>query len=184
MSTDVQARLRAPATLCLAAVLVGIAIVWDGVGARLLNGVGGVIWIASCVAQIWAVRSDSRRWVLGGAVLVSAVILAVVVRPSDGLIAVLGFGAGGAAIALLATRRRVAWAVLLTAIWLPVHLAVAIASAIVRGLTDSAATIRTDPPPTTAVVPALMVLAAWGAGALVTWIRVSAGRKRPVVLDA
>lgn len=163
--TDLADMLRSPGALAAAALLVGIAIVWDGAAARAMNGIGGIVWVASAVVMVSALLPDPRRVQLGALVLTLAVVFAVVVRPSDGLIAVVAFGLGGALIAALSKPRAVAWSVLLPAIWLPVHLAVAIVRAAVRAITDGGASVRTDPPPTTAIVPLLMVLAAW-AGAL------------------
>lgn len=183
MWNRVERWLRIPSTLCLAAVLVGVAIVWDGSGARLVNGVGGIVWLACGAAQVRALTYEPRRWLMGSSVLAATIILAVVVRPSDGGIAILGFGAAGAGIAFLATRSTVAWAVLVPALWLPVHLAVAITKSVVREISGGAATIRTDPPPTTAAVPALMVLAAWGAATLVVYFRRNVRRDLPAALD-
>ncbi len=163
--THITELLKSPITLAAAALLVGIAIVWDGAAARALNGVGGILWVACAVVMAKSLRSDPRWWQRGALVLALALCFAVVVRPSDGLIAIVAFGLGGSAIASVSMPRAVAWSVLLPAIWLPVHLTVAIARAAFRAITDGEASVRTDPPPTTAIVPLLMVMAAW-AGAL------------------
>jgi hypothetical protein len=163
--THITELLKSPITLAAAALFVGIAIVWDGAAARALNGVGGILWVACAVVMAKSLRSDPRWWQRGALVLTLALFFAVVVRPSDGLIAIVAFGLGGAAIANVSMPRAVTWSVLLPAMWLPVHLAVAIVSAAFRAITDGEASVRTDPPPTTAIVPLLMVMAAW-AGAL------------------
>jgi hypothetical protein len=57
--------------------------------------------------------------------------------------------------------RTGAWALLVPAIYLPVHLLIGIGRAILRH-----GGVRTDPPPTAAIVPLAMLLAAAAAGAL------------------
>jgi hypothetical protein len=93
-------------------------------------------------------------------VAVESLALVLLVKPSDLLWAAIGFAAGGAAIALLASGRQYDWALLLPALWLPVHLLVAISRALVRALTGGEAAVRSDPPPTAALVPCAMVLSA------------------------
>lgn len=180
--TDLADMLRAPLALAVAALLVGIAIVWDGAAARAMNGVGGVLWVACAVVMVRSLLDDPRRLRLGALVLALAMVFAVVVRPSDGVIAVVAFGVGGAAIAAASQTRAIEWSVLLPAIWLPVHLAVAIARVAVRAIMDGEASVRTDPPPTTAVVPLLMVSAAWaGAILVVRFVRTRGAASRMVI---
>ena len=181
--TNLTNVLRSPVALAAAALLVGVAIVWDGAAARVLNGVGGIVWVACAVVMAKALLPDPRRVQLGALVLALAFVFAVIVRPSDGLIAVVAFGLGGAAIAAVSKSRAVAWGVLLPAIWLPVHLAVAIVRAAFRAVTDGEASVRTDPPPTTAIVPLLMVLAAWAGGLLVVRYVRMRGTSRPVAVE-
>jgi hypothetical protein len=50
---------------------------------------------------------------------------------------------------------------------LPEHLGVALVKAIVREIRNQPANVRTDPPPTAALVPLAMIVAAWGAAMLV-----------------
>lgn len=164
--------LTSPLTLGAAALLVGIAIVWDGAGGRAFNGVGGIVWVASCVAiarSRWL--SGSQLGMMPGLVLALVVCLAVLVKPSDGMITILGFGTAGVVVALVAQRDAIQWSVLVPAAWLPVHLAVAIGTSVVRAATGGETSVRTDPPPTTAFVPLLMVVAAWGAAAMVVRVR-------------
>lgn len=176
--------LRSPVTLAAAALLVGVAIVWHGAGARAFNAVGGVLWVASAAAMVGGLRRDPRRWHLGALVLGLALTFAVVVRPSDGLIAIIAFGIGGGLIAAVGQPRAVEWGVLLPAIWLPVHLVVAIVRATYRAISDGQATVRTEPPPTTAVVPLLMVLGAWGGAILVARLAAQRQTTRRSPLEA
>lgn len=163
--------LRSPWTLAAAAVLVGVAIVWDGAAAKAFNGIGGLVWVGCAIALATELRRD-RSWRATGAVVLGlAILFAVVVRPSDGLIAAAGFGLGGALIASIARGSQTSWAVLLPAMWLPVHLAVAVGRASYRTLSGGESAIRTDPPPTAAVVPLLMVLAAWGGGWMAVYLK-------------
>jgi hypothetical protein len=67
----------------------------------------------------------------------------------------------GAVVVFAAADRTGAWALLVPAIYLPVHLLIGIGRAILRN-----GGVRTDPPPTAAIVPLAMLLAAAAAGAL------------------
>jgi hypothetical protein len=100
------------------------------------------------------------------AALGAAVILAVLVRPNELVGALIGFGAAGVVVALLAPRRPMSWAVLVPALYLPAHLVVAIS----RSLLSGTPSVRTEPPPTAPFVPLVMVLVAalmgWLVGAL------------------
>lgn len=175
--------LRLPATLGLAALLVGIAIVWDGGGARAVNAGGGLLWLGSFAAMARAAWRRPGRVELSGLVLALTLVLAVVVRPSDGGIAILGFGIAGTVVALVAVRDQVAWSVLVPAVWLPAHLMIAVTKGVTRAATGGEATVRTDPPPTTALVPVLMVAAAWGAAILVVWMRGRVAEHRVLARD-
>jgi len=186
MTGRIDEVLRSPRTLAAAAILVGIAIIWDGSGARLLNGAGGIIWVGSFIViarDRWR-TSEPRRNVMAATVLMATAILAVLVRPSDGLIALVGFGAAGAVVGLIARRDVVEWSVLVPAAWLPLHLVIAIGTSVVQVTTGGDSVVRTDPPPTTAFVPLLMVIAAWGAGLLVQRLRCRTIEVRTVIRDA
>ena len=115
--TYITELLKSPLTLAVAALLVGIAIVWDGAAARAMNGVGGVFRVACAVVMARSLRFDPRWRQRAALVLALALCFAVVVRPSDGLIAIVAFGLGGSAIATVSMPRAVAWSVLLPAIW-------------------------------------------------------------------
>ena len=151
----------------MAAGIVGLAIVADGTTARALNVVGGICWLLAGVFLARSVRS-TERWPLATVVMLGmVVVLAMVVRPSDLTVAVAGFATAGALLAALVRERPVGWALLVPAAWLPVHLAIAVG----RALREGQASVRTDPPPTAALVPLAMVVAAAVGGLLVARLR-------------
>ena len=153
----------APGTLLVvAAGVVGLAIAADGSLAGLLNGLGGLCWLVAAVALALGVQRERR---LQGALVTAGVvlILALVVRPSDLAAALVGFSLGGAVVALAVGNQPLRWALLVPAAWLPAHLAIAIGRAVV----DGDPRVRTDPPPTAALVPLAMVLAALAGGLVV-----------------
>ena len=151
--------------LVAAGLLVGVAIAADGAVARSINGLGGLVWLAALGLLARSVRREPRRLVGAGTVIGAALALTFLVPPSELLPAVLGFLAAGAVTAALVRRRGVTWALLVPAAWLPIHLGVAVGRAAWRAVVDGAPAVRTDPPPTAALVPLAMVVAA-GAGGL------------------
>ena len=152
--------------LVLAGLVVALAIATDGALSRGINGVGAMIWMLSLAALLRGGRDGSRwRIMLSLAALVT-LVLSFGVEPTNIATAVPGFAIGGAAIAFV-SRRPVAWALMVPALWLPVHLLTAVVPAIVRSVTGGEASVRTDPPPTAAVVPLLMIVSAGVAGWLV-----------------
>ena len=157
--------------LVLASLLVGVAIALDGAAARAINGLGGLLWIGAGVVLVVAPRAGRDRSRVVAAAVGTALILALWARPFDLVSAVPGFLAAGALVGWIARERRVKAALLVPALWLPVHLVVAIGKAILRAATDGAAAVRTDPPPTAAVVPLGMVVAAAFGGLVVVWWR-------------
>jgi hypothetical protein len=159
------------AGLVLAGALVGLAIAADGALARAINGVGGLVWLASLGVLVWSVRRAPGRVVGAVAVLGVALALTFLVRPSELAPATVGFFVGGALVAAAVRRRELVWALLVPAAWLPVHLGVAVGRAVVRSLADGAPAVRTDPPPTAALVPLAMVTAAGVGGLAVRWVR-------------
>lgn len=157
--------------LLAAGIVVGFAIAADGAIARSLNGVAGIAWIA---AAVMLVRSQKGRPAFGPrliGVIGLGAFLVLVLKPSNLLWALVGFGAAGAIIALALPKAGIVWAKILAALWLPEHLGIAVIKAVVRELRDQPARVRTDPPPTAALVPLAMILAAWGAALLVERIR-------------
>jgi hypothetical protein len=163
--SDLRSWRTAAAGLILAAAIVGLAIVLGGSTARMLNAVGAVLWLASAVLLAISLPSAPRPvpgWV---AAIAAGVILGGVVRPSGIVEVVLWFALAGA-LAVLAAKDRVgAWALLVPAIYLPVHLLIGIGRAILRN-----GGVRTDPPPTAAIVPLAMLLAAAAAGVVAATI--------------
>ena len=85
--------------------------------------------------------------------------------PVDSIEVVVWFALAGAVVVFAAADRIGAWALLVPAIYLPVHLLIGIGRAILRN-----GGVRTDPPPTAAIVPLAMLLAAAAAGALAATI--------------
>ena len=147
-----------------AAALVGVAIVADGALARVVNGVGAIGWLTALVLLARSVRGTERWPAAASATVVAVVALAVLVRPRDLAVASVAFLLAGAMIAIAARDWRHLWALLVPAAWLPAHLLVNIARSALAGSTR----VRTDPPPTAALVPLAMVLAAGIGGLLVT----------------
>ncbi len=152
--------------LVLSGLVVALAIVTDGAVSRGINGVGAMAWMLSLAALLLGVREGARWQTMLGLATLVTLVLSFGVEPTDIATAVPGFAIGGAVIALM-SRRPVAWALMVPALWLPVHLLTAVVPAIVRSATGGEASVRTDPPPTAAVVPLLMILSAGVAGWLV-----------------
>jgi hypothetical protein len=155
---------RAPEMLVAAGALVGVAIALEGAVGRAINGVAGLLWVfaaALLFRAIWRCEGWGR---LLATILAIDLVLVLAVRPSDLLWAAIGFTVGGALVALVATRERERAALLLAALWLPLHLLVAIVKTVDRAIRDLPATVRTDPPPTAALVPLTMIVAAFAGG--------------------
>lgn len=147
--------------LLVAAVVVGIAIAMDGDGRRIVNGIGGILWIVAAfriLVQAAVSGVTVRQYALVGAVIL---VLSYLIRPVDPLWAAIGFGWGGILVGWVGRERGSKLGALLGALWLPAHLLIAIGHAIVRNLRDEPATLRSDPPPTAVLVPLIMVFAAW-----------------------
>ena len=104
------------------------------------------------------------------AAIAGGFILGALVRPSGLVEVVVWFALAGAVVVFAAADRIGAWALLVPAIYLPVHLLIGIGRAILRN-----GGVRTDPPPTAAIVPLAMLLAAAAAGALAAALSVAAG---------
>ncbi len=147
--------------LFLAAAIVGVAIVVGGSMARMLNPIGAVLWVVSGVVLALVVPV-AQRPALGWVVTIaSGLLLGAVVRPAGLIEAVVAFTIAGAAVVLAAGDKSGGWALLAPALYLPVHLVIGIGRAILRN--DG---VRTEPPPTAAIVPLAMLFAAATAGAL------------------
>ena len=164
---DPSAWRTAAAGLVLSATIVGLAIVVGGTAARVLNPVGAVLWLASGLLLAVSLPSAQRRALGWAAAIGGGFILGAFVRPSGLIEAIFWFALAGAVVVIAAADRTGAWALLVPAIYLPVHLLIGIGRAILRN-----GGVRTDPPPTAAIVPLAMLLAAAAAGALAaTFVR-------------
>lgn len=162
---------RGTVLLVAATIVVGISILANGMPSRLLNGLAGILWFAAAAMLVIAAVSISRSGSLWLGILVLTAVVAFVVRPSDMLLAAVGFLACGAIAQLLARDGRLIWSVLIPALYLPLHIGTAVIKAVVRSIEGQESSIRTDPPPTAALVPLLMVVAAVVGGLLVQRIR-------------
>jgi hypothetical protein len=147
--------------LAVAAGVVGIAISIDGESRRFVNGIGGIIWIvAAARITIRAIGVGVERIQLV-LVLTTILVLSVLIRPTDLLWALIGFGWGGVLVGFVGRERGSVLGALLAAWWLPAHLLIAISRSVIRELRDQPAALRSDPPPTALLAPLVMVLAAW-----------------------
>lgn len=154
---------RGVGVLIVAGAVVGGAIATSGTVSRALNAIGGLGWMAAAGLWAWTLRRSPGRGRSAAAVLESTLLLAMTVRPSDLAAAAVGFAVAGAAVAAVAGSSRLGWAALVPALWLPIHIGLAIGRSFVAG----EARVRTGPPPTTALVPLTMVMAACLGGAVV-----------------
>jgi hypothetical protein len=157
--------------LVSASLFVAVAILIGGNAAKAINGIGGLLWIGSAIALVRSLTGERRFVIMLGTVSFETLILVLLLKPSNLAWSVLGFALGGAAIALLTSNRPYDWALLLPALWLPVHLLVAISRAIVRAIGDGDAAVRSDPPPTAALVPFAMVVSALAGAWIIGWWR-------------
>jgi hypothetical protein len=153
--------------LVIAASIVGIAITAGGTAARTLNGIGALFWIGSSVLLALSLP-PARRVGMGWLVAIAAgLLLGGVIRPSTIPLAIACFAIASALVVVAAGDRSGAWGLLVPAIYLPVHLIIGIGRAMLR---ESG--VRTDPPPTDAILPLCMILAAAvGAGAAASYVR-------------
>ena len=161
----VQRWQMAAAGLVLAGLVVALAIVAGGSAARALNGIGAVLWVGSGVVLALFLPRPERLSLAWIAALVSGGLLGAVIRPSTFELAIAGFAIAGAAVVLLGGDRSGGWALMAPAIYLPVHLTIGIGRAIMRG-----SEMRVAPPPTAALLPLSMVLAALVAGGVAAYL--------------
>ena len=150
--------------LLTATLIVGASISLEGGASRALNGIGGIAWFASAALLGIAAASSSRAPQAWGVAVVLTTLVAFVIKPSDLILAIVGFGLAGAVIVVLAPSHRLVWATLIVALYLPFHIGAAIARMIGRSILGLEAVIRTDPPPTAPLVPLSMLVAALGGG--------------------
>ena len=155
----------AAAGLVIAGLVVALAIVVGGSAARALNGVGALLWVASGALLAVSLPRPERLPLAWAAAIVTGGLLGAVIRPSTFAVAIVAFAGAGAAIVLLGGDRSGGWALMAPAIYLPVHLAIGIGRAMMRG-----SEMRVAPPPTAALLPLSMVLAALLAGAAAAYL--------------
>lgn len=161
----------ATGTLAVATVIVGASIVADGQLARALNGVAGLTWFASSAMFIVEGRrrgSTSLQWT--GITALTAVV-AFVIKPSDIVLASIGFVPAAFVAGMMAKRDRMLWAKMIPALYLPLHIGTAVLKAAGRNALGMESSIRTEPPPTAAIVPFVMLAAAVVGGWLATNVR-------------
>lgn len=159
------------AGLALGALLVGVAIVMDSDLGRAVNGVGGILWFAStALLTLAAVRTRPPAW-LWAALAVVVIAVAFVVKPSAVVPAMIGFVPAGFLLAAIAPRSKLLWAALVPAWYLPAHIGTAIVKSAVNSLLGNEASLRTDPPPTAAIVPLVMVACALAGGGIARFVQ-------------
>ena len=84
---------------------------------------------------------------MAGLAAALAVVLAAVIRPDDLVAALIAFGAAGALVGAVARGEATGWAMLVPALYLPAHVAIAIS----RSLLAGSFSVRSAPPPTAAI---------------------------------
>src|SRR6266498_4647997 len=96
-----------PLLLLAAALLVGVAISFDGPMSRGINGVAGMGWF---LAAIMLTRSHLNQSGGGKVLRISSVVgllLVLAVKPTDLVWAAVGFTIGGAIVGMIASGKRV-----------------------------------------------------------------------------
>lgn len=161
----------ATGTLAVATVVVGASIVADGDVAKALNGVAGLTWFASSAMFIVEGRrrgSTSLQW---AEITALTAVVAFVIKPSDIVLASIGFVPAALVAGMMVKRDPMLWAKMIPALYLPLHIGTAILKAVGRNVLGMESSIRTDPPPTAAIVPFVMLAAAIVGGWLSTRLR-------------
>jgi hypothetical protein len=163
-----ESRLERNATVTLAAatVIVGASIVADGTLARALNGVAGLTWFSSSAMFIIEGRRRGASSLQWAGILALTAGVAFVIKPSDLTLAIAGFAPAGFAAAMAVGKDPLLWAKMIPALYLPLHIGTAVLKAAGRSAMGLESSIRTEPPPTAAIVPAVML----GAATLGGWI--------------
>lgn len=154
----------ATTTLAAATVIVGASIVADGTLAKGLNGVAGITWFASSAMMAIEGRRRGATPLQWAGILALTAGVAFVIRPSDLTLAVAGFVPAGFVAGAAMRRNPLFWAKAIPAFYLPLHIGTAVLKAASRSALGMESSIRTDPPPTAAVVPAVMLGAAVAGG--------------------
>ena len=163
-------------TLATATVIVGASILADGQLARMLNGVAGLTWFASSAMFIMEGRRRGASGLQWAGVLALTAGVAFVVKPSDIVLAIIGFTPAAVLAAMIVRRDPMLWAKMIPALYLPLHIGTAVLKAAGRSAMGMESSIRSEPPPTAAIVPAVMLAAALAGGVIARKIL----RRRPV----
>lgn len=166
-----RSNLQATGCLIAASLVVALAILANGSAAKMFNGIGGVLWLASAVMLLRSLRTSDRFRAYFTLVFAVCLLLVLLVKPANLIWALIGFGVGGVLVGSITGVQALDWGPLLPALWLPTHLLVAVARAAIRSIEGSHAPVRTDPPPTAALVPFAMVVAALAGAWLVVRLR-------------
>jgi hypothetical protein len=168
---ETQLERRATTTLAIATVMVGASILTEGSLSRGLNGVAGLTWFASSAMFVVEARRRGASPLQWAGILTLTAGVAFVIKPSDLTLAIAGFAPAGFIGAAIGRKNPLLWARLIPALYLPMHIGTAVLKAVGRNLLGLDASIRTEAPPTAAVVPAVMLGAAmlggWFAGRVV-----------------
>lgn len=162
---------RATVTLAAATVIVGASIVADGTLARALNGIAGMTWFASSAMFVVEARRRGAPSLQWAGIFALTAGVAFVIRPSDLVLALAGFVPAGYIAATVARRDPMLWAKMVPAFYLPLHIGTAVLKAAGRSALGMESSIRTEPPPTAAVVPTVMLGAAIIGGAIATRLK-------------
>ncbi len=157
-----------PILLLAAGILVAIAIVAGAPFAQGINGVAGIVWVASAVYLLLELRHVRTALAIFAVAFAGALVMGIVVRPATYFEAISGFFLIGVAVAIMAEHNELKWAMLAPALYFPVHIAFSVGMVM---LSDAPRQVRTEPPPTEALVPMSMVLATALAGFVVSAIR-------------
>lgn len=152
--------------LLIAGVIVAISILAGAPLARPLNGIGGILWIASAAWMLGALWSQPKRWLILAVSLAFALLYAGVIRPGEYRETIPLFLLAGAVVTWIAGADGLRWAFLVPALYFPLHIVIALGRVIASGGTRA---VRTDPPPTAAAVPLSMIVAAALGGVIVHW---------------
>ncbi len=170
-SSDQKSATLGTALLLCAAVLVGGSILSGGLTGMVLNGLGGIAWLSSSIVLVAVARHAGDRGWLWVLTVGLTMVVAVLVRPSDVWLALVGFGTSGALLGAASRARPILWATLVPALYLPAHIGTALLMVWLRKMHEIETSVRTEPPPVAAVVPMVMVLGSIVSAGGTAWIR-------------
>src|SRR4029079_7414618 len=127
--------------LVLAAIVVGIAIGMDGDSRRFVNGIAGVLWLVGACRIITRATASGVTWRQIGLVIAVILVLSWLIRPTDPIWAVIGFGWGVVVAAYAGRVRGSRLGAMLGSRWLPAHLLIAVVRVGIRELRDQPAAL-------------------------------------------